>query len=88
MSMIGDASVATSGQTAPSVTFTNLNISYRMPALSGTLDLFLNVENLFNTVPPPANFYGTASNTGQFGGFAVGDDPIERYYTAGARYRL
>jgi hypothetical protein len=25
---------------------------------------------------------------GQFGGFAVGDDPIGRYYTVGARYRL
>ena len=88
MAMIGDPSVVTNGVPIPGVTFSNVNVNYRVKAGTGTLDLFLNVQNVFNQLPPPANFYGTASNTGQFGGWAVGDDIMGRYYTFGLRYKL
>jgi outer membrane receptor protein involved in Fe transport len=88
MAMIGDPSLATNGVPIPSASFSNLNLNYRTPAANGELEVFLNVQNLFDKKPPPANFYGTAATTGQFGGFAIGDDVIGRYFTAGVRYKL
>jgi hypothetical protein len=47
----------------------------------------VNVQNVFNTNPPQAGFWGNP-NPGQFGEFAFGDDVIGRYYTAGAHIRF
>ncbi len=88
MSMIGDPALATTGQKVKSLWTSNLNLNYRVAAVKGELDVFLNVQNLFNKKPPPANFYGTMANTGQFGGWATSDDIVGRYYTAGARYKF
>jgi outer membrane receptor protein involved in Fe transport len=68
-----------------------MNINYRVPVSFGTngkLDLFFNVQNLLNASPPVANFYGTAANIGTFGGFAVGDDIVGRYFTGGVRLQF
>ena len=88
LAMLGDPSVRTDGVPIRGATFTSLNVNYRMPVGAATMDLFLNVQNLLNSAPPAANFYGTLPNVGQFGGFAVGDDPIGRYYTAGLRFKF
>jgi outer membrane receptor protein involved in Fe transport len=88
LSMIGDPTLATNGVPIPSFWTSNLNVNYRVPAVSGEMDVFVNVQNVFDKLPPPANFYGTAATTGQFGGFAVGDDIIGRYFTAGLRYKF
>jgi outer membrane receptor protein involved in Fe transport len=91
MAMIGDPSIATTGTPVPGAMFSGLNLNYRMPVAVGTngkLDIFLNVQNIFNALPPVANFYGTASNIGTFGGFAVGDDIVGRYFTAGVRLQF
>jgi outer membrane receptor protein involved in Fe transport len=88
LAMLGDPSVTTNGVPIPGATFTSLNVNYRLPVGASTMDLFINVQNLLNSGPPAANFYGTLPNVGQFGGFAVGDDPIGRYYMAGLRFRL
>jgi iron complex outermembrane recepter protein len=50
--------------------------------------VFLNVQNLLDKTPPPAAFYSAQTQPGQFGGFAVGDDPIGRYWTLGLRVKL
>jgi iron complex outermembrane receptor protein len=65
---------------------TNLNIDYKIKLASGALDLYFNVQNVFNKIPPGANFSGTQQNPGMFGGFAIGDDPVGRYFAAGLRY--
>jgi iron complex outermembrane recepter protein len=88
MDMIGDPSLVTNGVPIPAFWTSNLNVNYRMPVASGQLDAFVNVQNMFDRLPPPANFYGTMANTGQFGGWAIGDDIIGRYITAGLRYKL
>jgi outer membrane receptor for monomeric catechols len=91
MAMIGDPSIATTGAPVPGATYTNINFNYRMPVsmgTDGTLDMFVNVANFFNSGAPVANFYGTASNIGTFGGFAIGDDIIGRYFTAGVRLKF
>jgi hypothetical protein len=67
---------------------TNLNIDYKIKLASGALNLYFNVQNLFNKIPPGANFSGTQQNPGMFGGFAIGDDPVGRYFAAGLRYHL
>ena len=91
MAMINDPSLATNNVPIPGATFTNLNVNYRLPlsiGADGKVDFFANISNLFNAVPPPANFYGTLGNVGQFGGFPIGDDPIGRYFTAGVRLQF
>jgi outer membrane receptor protein involved in Fe transport len=66
---------------------TNLNIDYKIKQNWGTIDLFVNVQNLFNKIPPGANFSGTQQNPGLFGGFPIGDDPVGRYFAAGLRLK-
>ncbi len=68
---------------------TSLNISYRLPENSlGRGEVFFNIQNLFDSQPPPANATGTQAAPGGFGGFAITDDPIGRYFTIGFRVRL
>jgi iron complex outermembrane receptor protein len=67
--------------------YTDLNLSYLFKRDSGSqTDIYFNVTNLFNRQPPPAALYGQGAS-GQFGGFAIGDDPVGAYYTVGFRYR-
>jgi outer membrane receptor protein involved in Fe transport len=71
----------------PSVWYTNLNLSYLFEREGGSqIEVYANVNNLFNRQPPPASFFGNAA-PGNFGGFAIGDDPVGAYYTVGFRYR-
>jgi outer membrane receptor protein involved in Fe transport len=44
--------------------------------------LFANIQNLFDTPPPPA-----ATGNGPGPGFAAGDDVRGRYLTLGVRYK-
>jgi outer membrane receptor protein involved in Fe transport len=68
---------------------TSLNVSYRLPETGfGRSEIFFNVQNLFDTKPPAANATGTQTAPGGFGGFAITDDPIGRYFTVGFRMRL
>ncbi len=71
-----------------SVAYTSMNLSYDLFEQRGRAQVFLNVQNLFDKDPPPAAFYSAQTQPGQFGGFAVGDDPMGRYYTAGVRVKL
>jgi iron complex outermembrane receptor protein len=64
----------------------NLNIDYKIKLASGAVNLYFNVQNLFNRIPPGANFSGTQQNPGQFGGFPMGDDIVGRYFAAGLRF--
>jgi iron complex outermembrane receptor protein len=86
LALTGDPSVIVSGAKVPSVTYTNLNVGYRVP--QSNLDVYLNVQNVFDEGAPPANYYGTQANVGLFGGYAIGDDPIGRYYSLGLRYQF
>jgi outer membrane receptor protein involved in Fe transport len=87
LALVGDDTLVTSGQTVSSVSYSNLSLNYRVPRYQG-LSLLLTVQNLLDEGAPPANFYGTQANVGLFGGFAIGDDPVGRFWTAGLRYRL
>jgi outer membrane receptor protein involved in Fe transport len=70
-----------------SVWYTNLTLSYLFVHSNGSqTEVFANATNLFNRQPPPASFFGSQA-PGNFGGFAIGDDPIGAYFTVGVRYR-
>jgi iron complex outermembrane recepter protein len=66
-----------------------LNGSWSFDALgAGKGEFFVNVQNVFNAIPPVANAPGTSTSPGGFGGFAIGDDPVGRYFTAGMRLKF
>ncbi len=78
----GEGTIRPYGQAA-------LNVAWELPtAGAGKAELFANIQNLFDAAPPPANAPGTATAPGGFGGFALTDDPIGRFYTAGIRMRF
>ena len=73
---------------AGSAAYTNLSVAYDVPTGLSQLNVFLNVQNLFNKPPAPA---GQLANTfpGSFpNGFVVGDDLVGSYYVLGVRVRL
>ncbi len=72
----------------PSVMYTNLTLSYDVPTPLKQVNVFLNVQNLFDKDPPPA---GTLNATfpGSFPGvYVTGDDVLGRYFTVGVRMKL
>jgi outer membrane receptor protein involved in Fe transport len=79
--------VVFSGAPVKAVSFTNVNVAYAPKVGAAKLEVFLNVQNVFNTDPPQAGFWGN-QGPGGFGEFVQGDDVIGRYYTAGLRLRL
>ena len=52
------------------------------------MSFYLSAQNLFDKIGPPANFQGSQVNIGLFGGFAIGDDPVGRYFTAGFKLKF
>jgi iron complex outermembrane receptor protein len=78
----GEGTIASYGQAS-------LNVAWTLPTEGSTKgELFVNVQNLFDAIPPAANAPGTSTSPGGFGGFAITDDPIGRYFTAGFRVRF
>ncbi|MBN8607409.1 MAG: TonB-dependent receptor [Caulobacterales bacterium] len=72
------------------VGYTNLNLRYRLGTdNAGDYTLYFNIQNLFNTDPPPSGTPGLFNQPGfPTNGFAVGDDVVGRYYTVGVRARF
>jgi iron complex outermembrane recepter protein len=68
-----------------SVGYTDLNFSYLLGP-NKQVETFLNIANVFNTPPPPSTF--TINQNGPGPGYASGDDPIGRYFTAGLRAKF
>jgi outer membrane receptor protein involved in Fe transport len=71
----------------PPTFYTDLTLNYKLKALDGNAETFLNVRNVFNKSPDPWASTGGTSQIGSFGGWLQGDDPLGRYYTIGVRYR-
>jgi len=89
LAFTGDPTQLVSSANTPAVAYTNLNLSFDVPLKSGNYaQFFFNVQNLFNRMPDPAAFLGANGNVGVFGGYAQGDDPIGRFFSAGFRVKL
>jgi len=73
----------------PARTYTDLSVSYDIKAFGGTNQVFLNVQNLFNTAPAVhGNTGGSSSVPGLFLATTNGHDIIGRYFTVGVRSRF
>ncbi|MBC2665284.1 TonB-dependent receptor [Novosphingobium flavum] len=78
-------------QTAPGslyvdpVTYSNVNFSYKPKP---SLELFFNVQNVFNQKPPPYAPQVTGAPGSLSVGFYPSDDAIGRYFILGARMKL
>ncbi len=88
LGITADPTQFTTGPGTPAYATTNINLAYTMPIAGAETQLFLNVQNLFNKVAPPANFAGSQGNIGLFGGFPIGDDPVGRFFTVGAKVKF
>ena len=86
--MTGDPTFNVRGDKARAVSYTSLNVDYRVPMGDGGLDLYLNIQNLFDEDAPPANVNTTQSQIGLLGGFPIGDDPVGRFFIVGLRYKF
>ena len=72
-----------------SVAYTNANVSYNVRRGIGQVNVYLNVQNLFDRDPPPAAASAQAFQPGlTSNGYAFGDDQVGRYYSLGVRVRL
>jgi iron complex outermembrane receptor protein len=65
----------------------NFSASKELGAV-GKGEFFLNIQNLLNAKPVAANAPGTAAGVGGFGGWAMTDDAVGRYFTAGIRLKM
>ncbi|MEI6419515.1 MAG: TonB-dependent receptor, partial [Sphingomonadales bacterium] len=73
----------------PSRTYTDITMSYDIKAMGGTHQVFLNIQNLFNTAPAPHGATGGSSSVpGLFLATTNGHDIIGRYFTVGFRSRF
>jgi outer membrane receptor protein involved in Fe transport len=67
---------------------TSVNLAWDTESNLGKMQFFLNVQNLFNTHPPIGAFSGNGTRAGLRDGFAIGDDPRGRSFTAGVKMRF
>lgn len=67
---------------------TNLNLAFAVPGSKGQYQFYVNLQNLFDAVPPAAAYVGNGTRAGLRDGFVLGDDPRGRYYTAGVRLKF
>ena len=67
---------------------TTINVAWDVEGELGDMQFFFNVQNLFNTHPPQGAFSGNGTRAGLRDGFAIGDDPRGRSYTAGVKLKL
>jgi iron complex outermembrane recepter protein len=72
-----------------SVTYTNVSASYGFNAMGADLNLFFNIQNLFDKDPPPSGTVGLQNQPGlPSNGYIVGDDVVGRYFTLGVRMKF
>jgi outer membrane receptor protein involved in Fe transport len=69
----------------PSIAYTDITINTNV---NEWLSAFLNIQNLFNTSPPPWASAGGSVQPNYLGGYPQGDDIEGRFFTLGVHLRL
>ncbi len=68
---------------------TSVNLTWDVPSNGiGAMQFFANVQNVFNADPPIGAFTGNGTRAGLRDGYAAGDDPRGRFWTAGFKVRM
>lgn len=76
-----------SNRLAPFAT-TSINVAWNIDTDWGNAQFYVNVQNLFDAEPPIGAFTGNGTRAGLRDGYAIGDDPRGRYWTAGVKLKL
>jgi iron complex outermembrane receptor protein len=82
----GDSALHVACCTVAPVAYTDINLTYKVSKAFGQSQVFFNIQNVFNQNPPPSAPPGNTT-PGAMGGWAIGDDPIGRYFTLGIRFK-
>ena len=85
MKLGGDPTQVWASNRMASYGTTSVNLAYDFSLAAGDAQVFFNIDNLFNRNPPPGAFSGNGTRAGLRDGFALGDDPRGRYFSAGLR---
>ena len=85
MKLSGDPTQVWANNRMKSYATTTLNLSYDMGSSWGDVQLYMNIDNLFDATPPPGAFSGNGTRAGLRDGFGLGDDVRGRYFSVGAR---
>jgi outer membrane receptor protein involved in Fe transport len=70
------------------IAYTNLTVTYKTQARGANLELFGNVQNVFNSFPDPQPIVPDTITGRGIRPMAVGDDPVGRYFTVGLRMKM
>ncbi|RYY26884.1 MAG: TonB-dependent receptor [Sphingomonadales bacterium] len=65
---------------------TSVNLTFEVPGRD--MQVFMNVQNIFNADAPIGAFTGNGTRAGLRDGYAAGDDVRGRYWTAGVKIKL
>jgi hypothetical protein len=71
----------------PAFATTNINIAFK-PKSAQAFEFYVNVQNLFDAMPPTGSYTGNGTRAGYRDGYPVGDNPIGRFFTAGVRAKF
>lgn len=84
----GVASQVWTDNRVPSFGTTDLTLTYDLEKVLGVGDsqVFLSIDNLFNSYPPPTAYYGSSTSAGYYYEFA--DNPVGRYFTVGFKFSM
>lgn len=85
MQLSGDPAEVWRNNHMRSFATTGINLAYKMDLGVGDVQLYFNVENLFDAAPPVGAFSGNGTRAGLRDGFALADDPRGRYFSLGVR---
>jgi outer membrane receptor protein involved in Fe transport len=88
MKLSGDPSQVFVSNHIGSFATTTVNLAWDARSSLGQMQFFFNVQNLFNATPPVGAYAGNGTRAGLRDGFALGDDPRGRSYTAGVRLKF
>lgn len=88
MKLGGDPTQVWTNNHIASFATTNMTITYQTDKLFGQSEFFVNIQNLFNATPPVGGYSGNGTRAGLRDGFALGDDVVGRYFTAGVRLKF
>lgn len=72
----------------PSIAYTNLTATYSFDKFGSHVELFGNVQNLFDEYPDPAPMPTLATPSRGINPMAIGDDPVGRYFVVGLRMHM
>ena len=77
-----------SDRDVPAVSFTDVTLAYTAEISRGEVNVFLNVQNVFDKAAPIWQQSGSANAPGYFYPAVNGDDIVGRYFTLGLRARF